>query len=257
MLINITDGASLIYTTPFLANCLQSLVHSSLGIHSLVKRQPLKHNVIDRDKILVPSNWDSWGKIRIIREGFDMEAVGTAWSIEIQARPTPFRGAVADASASTSAKDGDEPPSSSHAENSEDAEDGDASDGSSAVYMYEQAIQDPRFGMSTSVRTNDVPVIEVETQNMQEFLRNQLDLLERLKTEDEKRNVQLKKDTGVAKEDVTKTVPEDAEPARVSEHIGPVQFNMGGIQVDAEDMLRKLKVCFFAFRDVIAYLPND
>ena len=82
-----TDGASLIYTTPFLANSLQGLIHSSLGIHSLLKRESLKHNVIDRDKILVPANWDSWGKIRIIREGFDMEGVSTAWSIEIQDPP--------------------------------------------------------------------------------------------------------------------------------------------------------------------------
>ena len=44
----------------------------------------------------------------------------------------------------------------------------------------------------------------------------------------------------------------------VSDHIGPVQFNMGGIQVDADDMVQRLKVwdtarpvsfsCFLAFR---------
>jgi hypothetical protein len=34
------------------------------------------------------------------------------------------------------------------------------------------------------------------------------------------------------------------DEARVNEHIGPVQFNMGGIQVDADDMLQRLKVCF-------------
>ena len=37
------------------------------------------------------------------------------------------------------------------------------------------------------------------------------------------------------------------DEARVNEHIGPVQFNMGGIQVDADDMLQRLKVRFFAF----------
>jgi len=31
------------------------------------------------------------------------------------------------------------------------------------------------------------------------------------------------------------------EEGRVNEHIGPVQFNMGGIQVDADDMLQRLK----------------
>ena len=33
-----------------------------------------------------------------------------------------------------------------------------------------------------------------------------------------------------------------SEEGRVSEHIGPVRFNMGGIQVDADDMLQRLKV---------------
>jgi dynein light intermediate chain 1 len=33
------------------------------------------------------------------------------------------------------------------------------------------------------------------------------------------------------------------DEGRVNEHIGPVQFNMGGIQVDADDMLQRLKVC--------------
>jgi dynein light intermediate chain 1, cytosolic len=32
------------------------------------------------------------------------------------------------------------------------------------------------------------------------------------------------------------------DEGRVNEHIGPVQFNMGGIQVDADDMLQRLKV---------------
>ncbi|KAL9589012.1 MAG: hypothetical protein Q9179_007993 [Wetmoreana sp. 5 TL-2023] len=31
------------------------------------------------------------------------------------------------------------------------------------------------------------------------------------------------------------------EGDKVNEHIGPIQFNMGGIQVDAEEMVRKLK----------------
>ncbi|KAJ2973662.1 hypothetical protein NQ176_g6476 [Zarea fungicola] len=59
-------GASLIYTSQNTPSQLPSLIHSTLGITSLLKRQPLKHNVIDRDKIVVPPNWDSWGKIRVL-----------------------------------------------------------------------------------------------------------------------------------------------------------------------------------------------
>lgn len=52
-------GASLIYTSTTVSNFLPTLVYSSLGIHSQLKKQTLKHNVVDRDKILVPPNWDS------------------------------------------------------------------------------------------------------------------------------------------------------------------------------------------------------
>ncbi|KAJ9220250.1 hypothetical protein DTO027B5_1236 [Paecilomyces variotii] len=208
-------GSSLIYTTPFLANSLQSLIHSSLGIHSLLKRQSLRHNVIDRDKILVPANWDSWGKIRIIREGFDIEGVGTAWSIEIQDPP----GTLDDAPAENGDAE-DEP-------NKED-------EGSSAVAIYEQTIKDPKretsIARSSQANANK---IEIEAEDMQTFLASQAEVLEQLKQDDEK-------DRAVRK--IPKLEMSALEDnGRVNEHIGPVQFNMGGIQVDADDMLRKLK----------------
>ncbi|EPS34857.1 hypothetical protein PDE_09821 [Penicillium oxalicum 114-2] len=204
-------GASLIYTTPFHANSLQSLIHSSLEIHSLLKRQSLKHNVIDRDKILVPANWDSWGKIRIIREGFDMEGISIAWSIEIQDAPEPLEN------------------SQNTGQESESAE-----DGTSAVAIFEQTIQDPK--RDTSIAMPNIAVgnkLEVETSDMQVFLAKQVEILEQLRAEDDK-------------ERSNKPAPQlDMSPmedeGRVNEHIGPVQFNMGGIQVDAEDMLKKLK----------------
>jgi dynein light intermediate chain 1 len=171
--------------------------------------------VIDRDKILVPPNWDSWGKIRIIREGFDMEGVSTAWSIEIQDPPEPLTGAV------------DQP--------QEDSATG-AEDGTSAVAIFEQTITDPKRNTAIAHpgSQNSANKIEVETLDMQSFLAKQLEVLEQLKLEDEK-------------DRATKQVPHlEMSPlednGRVNEHIGPVQFNMGGIQVDADDMLRKLKV---------------
>ncbi|EHA24014.1 hypothetical protein ASPNIDRAFT_181494 [Aspergillus niger ATCC 1015] len=209
-------GASLIYTTPFLANSLQSLIHSSLGIHSLLKRQSLKHNVIDRDKILVPSNWDSWGKIRIIREGFDMEGISTAWSIEIQDPPEPLTNGVDDRSSD---------------EQTANAVD----DGTSAVAIFEQTIQDPKrdTSMALTGSQRNGNKIEVDTSDMQSFLTKQLEVLEQLKAEDEK-------DRAAKKVPQLEMSPLD-DNGRVNEHIGPVQFNMGGIQVDADDMLRKLK----------------
>lgn len=206
------DGASLIYTTPFLANSLQSLIHSSLGIHSLLKRQSLRHNVIDRDKILVPANWDSWGKIRIIREGFDMEGVSTAWSIEIQDAPEPLE------------------QSQDAGQQSENAE-----DGTSAVMVFEQTIQDPRRDNSIAhPATANGNKIEVETSDMQGFLAKQVELLDQLRADDDKER------SSQPTPQLEMSPMEDE--GRVNEHIGPVQFNMGGIQVDAEDMLKKLKV---------------
>lgn len=216
-LIVVIDGASLIYSAPYLANSLQSLIHSSLGIHSLLKRQSLKHNVIDRDKILVPANWDSWGKIRIIREGFDMEGVSTAWSIEIQDSSEPLVPKAEDENAQTN------PPI-------------EADDGSSAVAIFEQTIKDPRRDTTMvqpgSQQNGDK--IEIETSDMQSFLTKQVEVLEQLKAEDEK-------DRASKPTPQLEMSPLD-DNGRVNEHIGPVQFNMGGIQVDADDMLRKLKV---------------
>ncbi|KAJ5833448.1 hypothetical protein N7474_001759 [Penicillium riverlandense] len=210
-------GASLIYTTPFLANSLQSLIHSSLGIHSLLKRQSLKHNVIDRDKILVPANWDSWGKIRIIREGFDMEGVSTAWSIEIQDAPEPL--------------DFAQPVENTAQGENTAAEE----DGSSAVTVFEQTIQDPRRDRTVAHPSGNAngDSVEIETSDMQNFLSKQLEKLEQLKAEDEK-------DRANQQTPQLEMSPMD-DQGRVNEHIGPVQFNMGGIQVDADDMLKKLR----------------
>ena len=223
----LADGASLIYTTPFLANSLQTLIHSSLGIQSLLKRPSLEKNVIDRDKILVPSNWDSWGKIRIIREGFDIEGVSTGWSIEIQDPPEPLN----------SNEPADEKPQ----------DDAEAEDGSSAVTIYEQTIKDPKrdHSIALSGRQQLDSKIEVETLDMQGFLSKQVEVLEQLKQEDER-------------ERATKQVPQlEMSPlednSRVNEHIGPVQLNYGGIQVDADDMLRNIKV---SSQHIISFLTT-
>jgi dynein light intermediate chain 1 len=174
--------------------------------------------MIDRDKILVPSNWDSWGKIRIIREGFDMEGVSTAWSIEIQDPPEPLV---------SSSVDDDKPQCESLAG---------LDDGTSTVTVFEQTIKDPKLNTSMTHPGSQQSKsrVEVETSDMQGFLTKQLEILEKLKLEDEK-------------DRVAKQVPQlEMSPlddsGQVNEHIGPVQFNMGGIQVDADDMLRKLKV---------------
>ena len=41
-------------------------------------------NTLDRDRIVVPIGWDSWGKISVLRDGFDAKAWGEAWERDLE-----------------------------------------------------------------------------------------------------------------------------------------------------------------------------
>ncbi|KAB5562705.1 putative motor protein [Coniochaeta sp. 2T2.1] len=230
-------GASLIYTTPTMSSQLQSLVHASLGIHSLLKKNPLKHNVIDREKILVPPNWDSWGKIRVLREGFDMELVSNGWSVDLdQPLPNPTSNGLE----KETITNGD-----SHTETEGDSSDPEGS----TVVLYESSVQDPAMdALALASQNSHSTKLEVETTDTQVFLAEQLGYLEKLK---QQRDAAAKEDRskggGARKVDdgesgvYTNGRGGAGGEGRVNEHIGPVQFNMGGIQVDADDMVQRLK----------------
>ena len=75
----------------------------------------------------------------------------------------------------------------------------------------------------------------------QKFLSEQVKVLDQLRIEDEKDAAlrAARKET----ESVAGSRPwiEDASGV-VEEHIGPVQFNMGGIHVNADEMVKRLQV---------------
>ncbi|KAI9814543.1 MAG: hypothetical protein M1832_005723 [Thelocarpon impressellum] len=236
------DGASLIYTSPSNPNSLQTLIHSSLGIQSLLKRSSLKHNVVDRDKILIPPNWDSWGKIRILREGFDAEGVSTGWSADIES-PQHVREAGQQGIEETGEVSGLD----------DEAADLERHAGG-ALAAYEDTIRDPRGDKPldvTSTAESTTTPIEVECESTQAFLAEQLSVLEALRLEEEKGKADddgLRDPSGRKASQGGERSGRDRDPdagadegRRVNEHIGPVQFNMGGIQVDADDMLKRLK----------------
>ncbi|KIP12896.1 hypothetical protein PHLGIDRAFT_61144 [Phlebiopsis gigantea 11061_1 CR5-6] len=93
-------GASLFYTTP-IPQTLQVLRQYALhllftppapspGLSNEAAAPirnpfPFKHkpNTLDRDRIVVPAGWDSWGKIVVLREGFDAKAWGEAWEHDL------------------------------------------------------------------------------------------------------------------------------------------------------------------------------
>lgn len=197
---------------------LQTLVHASLGIRSLLKRAPLKHNVIDRDKIVVPPNWDSWGKIRVLRDGFDVERVSEGWSIDFNQASTSVRSQA---------------PNGAGEEGETYQANGTLDPEGSAVAMYEEQVQDTSLDALQLAQGNkDTNKLEVPSVDTQAFLGNQLGRLEQQKKEEEK----------TTKENAFAQVAMDD---MISDHIGPVQFNMGGIQVDADDMVQRLKVSLF------------
>lgn len=224
-------GASLIYTNPTMFPQMQSLIHASLGIHSLLKRNPLTPDVINREKILVPPNWDSWGKIRVLREGFDVELVSQGWSIDLdQPLGQPHVNETGgDQGAHGGAEDENEDPEGS------------------AVHLYETNVQDPTSNaLFQASRANHSTKLEVETVDTQSFLAEQLKYLELLKQKNEQEKAA--KSAGTRKADgesgLYTTGRADAGSGNaggLDQHIGPVQFNMGGIQVDADDMVQRLK----------------
>ncbi|KAF2843716.1 dynein family protein [Patellaria atrata CBS 101060] len=217
-------GSSLVYTMPSAPGSLQTLIHSSLGIQSTLKKQELKYNTIDRDKVLVPPNWDSWAKIRILREGFDFEGVSQSWSIDIQGQHHE--------QVNGNHVNGEQEEDRPHQQESESEE-------GSAVAMYEDTIRDPErdSAFSQALTSSTTSRIEIDTTDSQSFLAKQLDVIEQLKSEDDS-NAALSK----SRKGATSIMHNDIGSGVVEEHIGPVQFNMGGIQVNADDMVQKLKV---------------
>ncbi|KTW29251.1 hypothetical protein T552_01206 [Pneumocystis carinii B80] len=82
-------GGALYYTSDLYPNTLDNLLYSILDCFSLSPQtymdvnSPPKANVIDGNQIFVPPGWDSWGKIRIIRDSFDVEKVANAWDSDL------------------------------------------------------------------------------------------------------------------------------------------------------------------------------
>lgn len=166
----------------------------------------------------MPPNWDSWGKIRVLRDGFDVERVSEGWSIDLD-QPFP-----------TVRSEGTHDPS----QQAESSANGTGEPEGSAVALYEEQVQDTSLEtLQLAQGHQDTSRLEVPSVDTQAFLANQLERLEQQKKADEKAG----KDNSFT---------QSTTDAVISDHIGPVQFNVGGIQVDADDMVQRLRVsCSF------------
>ena len=227
-------GGSLIYTMPSAPGSLQTLVHSTLGIKSLLKQEQLKHNVTDRDRVLVPPNWDSWAKIRILRSHFPVEEVSEKWSVDIDLPRSS-------ASAPSPPPDGDSAaPPEQEATGSPSSED---EDPTSATSLFEKEIRNPEdYSQPTPFLANG---IEVTSMDPQTFLTEQVHVLDQLRQEDDKeaaaKAARKEADPSTRNVFAASTVAADEASGVVEEHIGPVQFNMGGIHVNADEMVKRLQ----------------
>lgn len=100
---HLVDGAALFYTTPQPTTLAQLRLYAlhllftppppspSLSTAPAEPTAPIRNpfpfphrpNVLDRDRILVPAGWDSWGKIAVVREGFDATRWGEGWERDL------------------------------------------------------------------------------------------------------------------------------------------------------------------------------
>lgn len=193
-----------------------------IGIHSLLQKKTLKHNVIDRDRVLIPPLWDSWGKIRVLREGFDVEGISSGWSIDINNMSSSLKNSVA--------------------ENDNESLSLDKIGKLGHVLpAYEEVIKDPSWNGRPDIKSPNEGV-EIEAINMQQFLASQQEIMERLKAEEEKARDTKGSQIPSDRYSISKNGSSGTEfPGPVDDHVGPIQFNFGGIQVDSEGMLTRSK----------------
>jgi dynein light intermediate chain 1 len=159
----------------------------------------------------------------VLRDGFDVEAINKGWSLDIE-------------ESYESTSNGDANGTSDYTEESSPKVPG------GAVEAYEEKIRDPSLdALRAATAESDGLKPEVFSSDTQSFLGAQLAVLEKLRQGTEPSGMdssRLIRGRGASLEGEESL----ADEARVNEHIGPVQFNMGGIQVDADDMLQRLKV---------------
>ncbi|KAI4765592.1 hypothetical protein E4T52_09282 [Aureobasidium sp. EXF-3400] len=214
-------GAGLVYTMPAQPGSLQPLVHHALDVNTSPDGPP-KHNVVDRDRVLVPPGWDSWGKIRVLREGFDVEGISRAWGVEIQDLPSSPSSPTL--------------PSTPEAQTTGGAELSLPSDQDTTISLYEQQIQNPHPPAPSQ------PKLEVECTPDQTFLAAQAESLDRYRAEDEAaKKAREARRVANGPSTPSHSSTDDSGSRAMAEHVGPVQFNMGGIQYDADEVLRRLK----------------
>jgi len=226
--------ASLIYTSSSdSSKPLTDLIHSSLAIHSLIRKAVVKPEAIVRDQILIPAHWDTWGKIKTLDAEFDVEGVSTAWGIALDQKETD--------QATTQPISGTEStsqPTSTPAATT-----------SSLFATYEQKIRNPRRMIPSTLDSADAftTATSQARPDYQAFLASQLPILKRLEAEDaaemEARQAALAA-SGAPPREIPAYKGDDGSEAQghgALDFVGPVQINVGGVTVDVEAALQGMR----------------
>ena len=228
-------GGSLIYTMPSSTSAspqtaLQQLVHGGLGISSSLAgsaagKKDVSYEVSRREATLVPAGWDSWAKIRMMADNFDPEEVSKLWSASLSHTSTSLTEAESEGA-------GEEEPTTA---------------------LYASIISNPKSHTQQSaplIPAQSLPAsqaaqaggLETPSKDVQLFLSEQAKILEEYTIADRKEAraaAESKKDSSSRGGSI---MGENDASRHVEEHIGPVSFNVGGITVDAEEMVRRIKV---------------
>ncbi|KAK3676813.1 hypothetical protein LTR78_003017 [Recurvomyces mirabilis] len=217
-----------------------------------------KHNVVDRMAIVVPSGWDSLGKIRLLSETFSPEAVLDAWTTDlripvlIQPNPTqpddpPEQASQPEYQANGGAER-HEPEAEVYATSEVGDEDSElasrptspSKQSLSTIATFEQTILNPN-----AYKVAKPPQIQVTTKPTQQFLaemRTHLLELEAQDTERAKNNPGsssgVSTTAGAIHSSSTSTtrvagLPSGGEQSGALENLGDVSFNVGGVNYNA------------------------
>ncbi|KAK9376717.1 dynein light intermediate chain-domain-containing protein [Lipomyces chichibuensis] len=95
-------GAALVYLSseskslfPLLFYLLSPSLLSEQSRNILIEASKnIQPNVVDRGAILIPSGWDSWSKILLIKEGFDVDGVSSGWSTDVLSNEGDMEGII-------------------------------------------------------------------------------------------------------------------------------------------------------------------
>jgi dynein light intermediate chain 1 len=214
-------GGSLVYTSSTDSGSdITDLVRSSLDIHSLLKKTIIKPEAIARDKILIPPNWDTWGKIKTLDADFDAEGVSKAWSAELDQSLTNTTTSEATATISPCQNE--------------------------LFGAYEQKIQGPNRTLANTNRL-ETPAAESKPRpDLQAFLASQVPVLKRLEAEDAEERRQVQEAQAALQPSAAQRAasgsmrPGDTTGGAVP-YIGPVSINVGGVTIDVDEAVRGLQ----------------